>query len=200
MFEGSWTSIYFGVFSSTLSAMLLLLVFHYIVSAKLTFSKNIRVFIGKKRKRRSYSLKLKQRGMIDLIDVSITCRLAVFDIRQNGGSLWNFFDVPTTFSDPLSMKSGERIVHLKLHESSIADLSTNLAIKRYVSVRYPDAGLRLEDFFMAYPNVYLQVFVLGHDRFTGTKKLYTSQKYHFHSLRRGKWEKGELELRRRKTW
>ena len=41
---------------------------------------------------------------------------------------------------------------------------------------------------MSYENVYVIVYVIGHDRLTGLKKLYESPKYRFHNLDRGSWD------------
>lgn len=187
-------NVFVGAIASFVSTLLALVFFHRFVSAKIEFSRFVRLQYLNRKRRFSYSIKIKQRGLFDLIDVSVHCRLAIHDILRDGGDLWNYYSVPVTFNKSLYWGSGARIIHFHLHElSSLREDSDSLLYKQVVK-RIPECGWRLEDILMAFPKVYLCVYVIGHDKFSGTKKLYSSQKYYSFHLNSGYWEKGGLEL------
>lgn len=183
-----------GVFVGLLSAFALLFVSHKMLSSRIYWSNNIRsVWLGKSQ-RPSYSIKVRKKGAIDLIEAQIQCRLAIRDVLKNEGRLWNYYDIPTSFSQSLRWGNDIRLVHLKLHEAQVYDFKKYPYFVDHLIVGRPNVGLRLEDFFTSYNDVYINLFVVGHDRMTGVKKLYESPKFRFFQIRDGKWIHGDLTL------
>ncbi|MDF2367229.1 hypothetical protein [Sneathiella sp.] len=176
-----------GIFIGNVSAIVSLVLFNYVLSPKVTFSNDIRCINFKKENWKRYSIKVKKKGFVDLIDTKISCRIEIADIGKNGGKLLNFYDIPATLSRSLLVSRGTRIVHLKLIEAIDFSDNRDVNFQRHVKKRIPEKGLRFEDIFMAYPDVKIIVHIIGHDRFTGVKKLYVSPRYSFHSLVYGKW-------------
>jgi hypothetical protein len=177
-----------GVFVGILATFITILIFHALVAPRIYFSEHIRVYWLRTRNRPSYSIKMKKNGFVDLIDTQIHCVLYVKDTLKSGGKLWNSYKIPTTFSDSLLIKSNSRSIHLKLHEADVSCLDNFLNLKKFLIVGRPDSGVRFEDFFMSYEDVYIRLSVIGHDRITGVKKLYLSNKYYFNHIRSGSWE------------
>jgi len=58
----------------------------------------------------------------------------------------------------------------------------------------PEVGYRFEDFYMQFDRAYIQVQVLGHDAFTGVKKLYLSPMYRLTAIRAGQWDGIKLKI------
>ncbi len=183
-----------GVFSGLFVFLLSLLFVNYLFAPKMRFSDKIKDTWLKSSKRPSYSIRIQKVGWTDLIETGVVCRLAVKDVLKNGSDLWNFYNIPTTFSYSLTMKNSSRIVHLKLHEAKVFDYESLPHFKRSLKIGRPEIGLRFADFFMSYDDVYIQIFVLGHDRFPGVKKVYESKRYNFFELRDGTWDDLNLKV------
>ncbi len=183
----SFLEITAGIALGLISAVSTLFIFHYVLSPGIRFSQNIRSHWLPTRNRPSYSIKTRNTGLIDLIDTQIHCTLMVRDVHKNNGKLWNGFPIPTSFANSLHVKRGTRIIHLKLHEAVVSDPKQYLYFEKNLKIGRPDVGVRFEDFFQTYKDTYILVRILGHDRFTGVKKLYVSPRYRFHSIRAGRW-------------
>ena len=181
-----------GLVLGITTTLLTLFLFHKIISPRVSFSEDIRVYWLETRNRPSYSIKIEKHGIVDLIDTRIHCTLYIKDILKKNGPLWNSYSIPTSFSESLIVKNGIRIVHLRLHLAKISEYKKFLYFEKFLHVGMPDTGVRFEDFFMSYANVYLRITILGHDRATGIKKLYQSKKYEFFSLQNGHWDEMEL--------
>lgn len=183
-----------GVLIGLLSTTIILAISHKILASKIGWSKNIRHVWLPRSHRSSYSVKVGKKGLADLIETQVRCRLAVRDVLKNGGKLWNFYDIPTSFGQSLKWTNGARVVHLKLRQAKVNDFQRFPYLREHLKIARPDIGLRFEDFFMSYEEVYTQLYLVGNDRMTGVKKLYESPKYCFFQIRSGKWQRTELEL------
>ncbi|WP_299354457.1 hypothetical protein [uncultured Shimia sp.] len=182
-----------------LSAVVTLGVFHKLVSPKIIFSDKINVVKHKHSERSHYTTKVQKKGVIDLIETTAICRVSVFNIAKSDSSKsdsrrWNYYTIPTTFSNSLRFGKGHRYIQLKVHESSLFDPQKSPTIHKNTSILRPERGLRLEDVFMSYEKVHVRLYILGHDRFTGIKKLYVSKPYKFWQIRTGDWMYKKLEL------
>ena len=177
-----------GVMIGVIATLVTLLLFHWIIAPKVSFSTDIRAVWLKISKRPSYSIKMRKHGVVDLIDTQIRCTLFVRDVEKKGATLWNFYRIPTSHSDSLIAPNGTRIIHLNLNDANVANIDNFTYFKRHLKIGRPDVGVRFEDFFMSYNEVFIRVDVLGHDRVTGVKKLYMSEKYRFFTLRTGQWK------------
>lgn len=188
MIDDSFAQVFTGVVAGFAATLATLFIFHYIFAASIEFSRDVRVFWPKSRTRPRYSVKLRKSGLIDLVDTQIHCNLYISDVAKTNSDIQNVYRIPTTFDTSLRMKQGTRTVHLSIQKNEKVSNPTSIYLKRFVTPVYPEVGIRFEDIFRFYQDAYVRIFVLGHDRFTGVKKLYESPRYYFHNFRRGDWE------------
>ena len=185
----------FGIFTGFGATIFTLLVFLFIIAPKILFSHDIRRVLSAKNSRPSYSIRIKKVGYTSLIDTRIRCVIYIRDVHRRGSDLLSSYSIPTTFPDGLLYGSGSRIVHLKLHEANLLQNRLNNKIKKFLlNSDVQTKSFRLEDIFLSYDDVFIRVFVLGHDRYTGVKKLYVSHKYFLFNIRDGVWTSDSLKL------
>lgn len=178
-----------GIPISIFATLLTLFLFHYLLSPKIKFSEDIRVFRQKNKPPTwGYSIRVENYGIRPLIDVRIRCRIGVRDIHHKESDVWTFFNLETTFKDAVMFSKGRRTVSIKFFES----FSRNSSIIKRLEERNKSCDLRLEDIFLAWSKVYVEFFVMGNDRFTGVLKVYESKKYFIFDINKGKWDKLEL--------
>ncbi|WP_370399341.1 hypothetical protein [Sulfitobacter sp. JB4-11] len=176
-------------------ATLLTLVFlHWIMSPKVRFSENIRHIYSKELKRPHYSIKVQKIGYFDLIDTTAVGRIAVQGINENLPEFWSYYVLPMSFSNSLVLSTNKRAMRLILPDVMELKEGSGSIIRSKITIGRPELGVRLEDIFMRFPDAYVQVQLIGHDSFSGVKKLYQSPKYRFHNIRNGKWNGMELEI------
>lgn len=180
-----------NTFSGMAVTIFTLIVFHLAFAPRIRFSDKIRLFFPVTDKIPYYSIRFIRSGMIDLIDVTISCRLTVKDIAKNGRGMKEYYTIKTSSEQILMLQKGSLIVHLYLRDSTISKINENSYFGRSVKVRYPEYGLRFEDIFLDFKDVNIQVFLIGHDRFSGVKKIYTSPQYCLHNIQLGRW--GQLK-------
>lgn len=189
---------FLGVFWDQLSAFIsaigTLLLFHKATSPRLEFSELIRSEDVVEKDRSRYSVKLKKHGLIDLVDVKITCRLYVKDIFLAGSKAWTTYNIPTTYPESVVLGRDSRVVYLSLHKSLIVTGNNGLEIKKRISERYNTSTVRFEYIFMIFRSAYLEVDVIGNDRFTGVLKVYSSHRYGLWAFQQGKWRLNSCKL------
>lgn len=184
-----------GIPLGVLTAYLTLWFSHYLLAPKLIFSEDVRRITPRnKEPLYLYSIKVRNRNKRKLIDVSVRCRLAIHDIAERKVDLWTYFNIEVNPNIIQSYGKGYQIFHINVNT-----LQNNLLIYllRKDFGDEMDAGtLRIEDVFLRHKRVKLQFFFVGHDEFTGVKKLYTSPAYCLHNIYRGKWNWLKLERSR----
>lgn len=178
-----------SVFSGLIVALITLAIFHLVFAPKLRFSEQVRLFYPATVRQPRYSVRFVRLGLIDLIDVTISCRLTVTDIAKTGKNLKEYYDIKVSSEQVLFLQRGSLIVHLKLNESGISKIDENSYFGRSINVRYPEYGLRFEDIFLDFEKVDIQLFIIGHDRFTGVKKIYLSPNYYLRNIQMGRWSR-----------
>lgn len=181
-----------GTAIGIVSSFIVICFSHAVLAPKLRFSTDVRSYFDEAENLYRYSVRIKKNGYIDLIDTRIQCRLVIEDVRKSGGNMINSYRLPTDWHDALFIKSASRFVRIKIKESDLLDRERNPLFNKHIKLLFPDIGLRLEDIYLSYEKAYVQVFVLGHDRFTGIKKLFESPRYYLHNLRDGKWNNFDI--------
>ena len=187
MWEAGNITFFAGIPVGIVTAVFTLVLFHFILAPRIDFSNNVRTVWLEGKKRYRYSIRVKKIGYFDLIDMQAVCRVGIRDVRRNGKKIWNFYSIPTTYSDSLFMKSAMRYIDLKIHESDMANRQDYNLFRSGIKMYTPDDGLRFEDVFLSWEAVYVRVYIIGHDRFTGVKKLFESPKYYLHNFKHGEW-------------
>lgn len=191
MFEWATSNSLIGVILSTsigiFSAFAFIGISHALLAPRIIFSRDIRVSYDSYLNKFAYAIRIRKSGYIDLIDTRIQCRVFIKDVRKNGSGTINSYKIPTSWDDTLYIKSSARFIFLKIHDSKLLDQTVNPIFLRNTKINVPDVGIRFEDIFLSHEKTYVQIFILGHDRFTGIKKLFESPKYFFHNLREGQY-------------
>ena len=93
-----------NAFSGLLVAILTLTIFHLTFAPKILFSRNIRLFFPATDRRPHYSIRFIRLGKIDLVDVTVSCRLTVTDIAKNGKGLREYYQIETSSKHILLLK------------------------------------------------------------------------------------------------
>lgn len=161
---------------------------HAVLAPRIKISPDIRVYWSDLRNKYVYSIRIKKTGLIDLIDVRVHCRLYVRDIYGKGVGIWEVYRIPTTHSNTLILSRRAIRLFLKLDELWLDAPQKHPALVRDTKIRIEEAGIRPEDFFMSFKDVYIQLFIIGVDRFTGVIKVFNSSKYYLHNIRFGDWD------------
>jgi len=180
-----------GIPLGVITTIITLAIFQYAIAPAISFSQDIRCYYKVKSNRYSYSVRIKKSGSTSFIDTRTRCVLHIRDVNKSGSDIWNSYNIPTTFAEGLIYTKGYRIIHLKLHEAPFV-LGKNPLINSHLFARIPEYSLRLEDIFYIYPDAWIRVYFLGHDHFTGVKKLYLSPKYRSFNVQHGNWSKLRL--------
>ena len=173
-----------GVITGYLSLVLS----HAVLAPRIKISPDIRVYWDELRNKYAYSIRIKKTGLIDLIDVRVHCRLYVRDIYGKGVGIWEVHRIPTTHSNTLILSRRAIRLFLKFDEAWLDAPQNNPALARDTKIRIEESGIRPEDLFMSFKDVYIQLFILGVDRFTGVIKVFNSSKYYIHNIRFGEWD------------
>jgi hypothetical protein len=177
-----------GTVAGIVAAFVTLIISHSLLAPRIRFSPDIRVKWSEERQGYTYCVRIKKTGYIDLIETYIQCRIAIQDVGKTGGDLWNNYTIPTTFEYNVIMSRSARYVYLKFHESDLLGRERNRKFQKNTRIYVPEFGLRAEDIFMSHKNAFIRIHILGHDRFTGIKKVFISPKYQFLNLRFGDWK------------
>ena len=180
--------------SNFASAILTLVIFHKLMSPRVEFSKFIKSEEVPDKGRSRYSIKLAKRGPIDLVGVSITCRLYVQDIFSVGSGSWTTYNIPTTYSESTVLGRDNRVVYLSLHKSIIVTGANGAQIKKKILEKYSTSDVKFEYILSLFRRSYVQVDLMGNDRFTGVLKIYSSKHYENWTIREGKWRSESCEL------
>lgn len=171
-----------------ITGFITLIISHAMLAPRLDISPDIRALWSEKYNRYSYSIRLKKyRGPIDLIDVRIQCRLYVQDVRMTGRSSWDIYRINTSAPDMIIFSRKGFRTYIRLNELWDEAPTKNPYLFDNTKVHIPSYGIRLEDFFLSYKNVYLIVHVIGADRFTGVTKVFASPRYQMRDVRYGEW-------------
>lgn len=177
-----------GIPLSLFGTLLTISVFHWLLSPRIVFGDSIRSYIRKhKPPTWGYSIKIKNSGIRALVDVRVRCRLAIYELYQNSSDIWSFFDIETGFKESLLFTSGVRYILIRPYESKALMDNTAVQAKFGKEVIY-SGEMRLEDFYLGWNDTYVELYVMGRDRFTGLLKVYKSKKYYIFDIDRGKWD------------
>ncbi len=187
-------SFLFSQFGAFFSTLVTLLIFHKLMSPTIKFSEFIRSEDLKDKQRSRYSVKVSKRGHIDLIDVKISCRLYVKDIFNIGSSMWTTYNIPVTYSESPVLGRDERVIFLSYYKSMLLQPNNATQIKKVMISKFGTDRVDFEKIFMAFPQAYLTIHLMGNDRFTGVLKVYVSHRYGLWALRQGKWKPDSVSL------
>lgn len=180
------------------STIITILIFLYIISPRIRFSRDVHIRNIDHADRQDYRIRVKRYVINNLIDCKILCNILIKDIGKNNKNIWTRYKIPTSFEETLRFPVGLVNVKLKIHKSNIIENPDNFIIRSNFPQFKSSGELRFEDIFMAFDNVYIIVFVIGHDPLTGVKKLYTSSRYYFHNFRHGRFQGFFVKSERRK--
>ncbi len=184
-----------GVISGFMASLFFFLFTIWIFRPPVVFSRDIRVVFLPRQNRFRYSIQIRKRGPVDLVDTKIKCRLAVKDSSRSINT-WTYYDIPTTFEESLVVKRGNRIVDLSFHAKEFADGKKSVNLRRNTDVLYPEIGVRPEDIFVTFDNVFLKIYFIGHDKIAGMKRVYESNPYYIYNFVHGYWD--GIDVRRAK--
>lgn len=180
-----------GIPLGVVTAYVTLWVSHNLTAPRLEFSEDVRRTTPRNRNPLYlYAIKIRNHRRRRLIDVSIRCRLAVFDVAETGSSIWTYYNMDLSSNIIQAFGRGLRIIHI--NANSIGESQYFYLLSEDIKEAVKRNRLRIEDIFLRYKRVNLRLFIVGHDEFTGVKKIYASPSYRLYNIDRGKWRWLEL--------
>ena len=182
-----------GIPVGVLTSFVVMWISQALLAPRLEFSRDIMVFPSSKNPRHFlYQIKVVNKSRRRLLDVSVRCRIAVFDVKAIESERWTYYNIDTTFPYSLVLGRRDRIIHLHINKS--ISIAKSKWLPPALVEKCSRRELRLEDIFLAHDKVYCQVTVIGHDEFTGVMKLYESKPYWIFDINRGsRWRGLDLE-------
>lgn len=145
----------------------------------------------------TYTIKFRNSGRRDIFEMYLYCTLYLPNLfRKNLHSVDIYLDY--SFK-PLfkKRKDGKKtntdgLVKFCLSDEHILSEFKRPVYSKKINRLAAQKSLTLETLLSIIPAAYMKVFIIAHDRFTGTKKIFESPEYRKENIKRGLYKKGEL--------
>ncbi len=148
----------------------------------------------------TYKIKFRNIGKRDIFEMYLYCTLFIPDLQIKDSIHTADINLSYNFS-PLFKKRGKKD---KLNPDGLVRICLNdeQMLEEFIRPIYPDEirnkaekrKLMLEDLLGIRQSAYIKFYIIAHDKFTGSKRIFESQSYTINDVKHGLYKYGKLYI------
>lgn len=146
----------------------------------------------------TYKIKFRNTGKRDIFEMYLYCTLFLPDLQMKDSIHTADINLSYDFT-PLFKRRGKRgklnldgLVRICLNDEKMQKEFVRPIYCTEINKKAEQKLLTLEDLLEITPTSYIKFFIIAHDRFTGSKKVFESSKYTRNNIKHGLYKYGEL--------
>lgn len=188
-----------GFILGCISSTIVTVVWYQIFVPKIKFADTIcRYESMDKHEVYTYKIKFRNIGKRDIFEMYLYCTLFLPDLQMKDSTHTVDINLSYNFS-PLFKRRGRKgklnpdgLVRICLNDEKMRDEFVRPIYCEEINQKAENNLLTLEDLLEITPTSYIKFYIIAHDRFTGSKKVFESSNYTINNIKHGLYKYGDL--------
>ena len=171
---------FLGIIFGVLSSLLVWYILYHLIIPKIIFSSAISKLKSQKLSNGYfYGLKLFNIGKRDVIDIDVFIKYKVKGLSKQK-HLWHTLELKKRFDKLTYFPKGEKRF-IPIYPEKTKRFSDPI-FPEDIREKYESGTLMLDDILMLGSIAFIRVYLLGYDRFSGSRRIFISKKYYLEDL------------------
>lgn len=146
----------------------------------------------------TYKIKFRNIGRRDIFEMYLYCTLFLPDLQIEGSTHTVNLNLSYDFAPLFKKRKGRKeinpdgLVRICLNDEQMLDEFIRPIYSNDINSKAKKCLLTLEDLLTITPTSHIKFYIIAHDRFTGSKKVFESASYTVNNVKHGLYKYGEL--------
>ncbi len=190
--------VFLGFILGCLSSIIVSIFWYKILVPKIIFADSICKCRLENNQGYEYKIKFRNNGLRDIFEMHLYCILSIPDLVIEGST--HTVDINLSYNfKPYFRRRGKNgklgldgVVRLCMNDIQMLEECTRSIYPNDIIEKAKNRQLSLDDLIKIKGSSYINFYIIAHDKFTGSKKLFKSKDYTIEDIKHGLYKSGEL--------